>query len=354
MVEKLKKSYRFVNLVFGTHNIYKFAELLCRALESDSMIVDIWKDTDKIVEDLPVKRKFSFKSGVNIMFGCNNFCSYCIVPYVRGRERSREPQDIIREIEGLVKDGVCEIMLLGQNVNSYGKNLEQPITFAELLREVDKIEGLKRIRFMTSHPKDLSDDLILAMKECKKVCKHMHLPLQSGSSRILKIMNRHYDKERYLELVDKLRKEIPDIALTTDIIVGFPGETEEDFLETMDVVKKVGYDSAFTFIYSKRTGTPAASMENQIPADVVKDRFDRLLKEVQTIATDKAMALEGKVMNVLAEELNEQDASLITGRLDNNSVVHFPGNKDMIGQIYPVLLKECKGFYYLGEVVSNE
>ncbi|MBO5259404.1 MAG: tRNA (N6-isopentenyl adenosine(37)-C2)-methylthiotransferase MiaB [Agathobacter sp.] len=354
VVEKLKKSYRFVNLVFGTHNIYKFAELLCRALESDSMIVDIWKDTDKIVEDLPVKRKFSFKSGVNIMFGCNNFCSYCIVPYVRGRERSREPQDIIREIEGLVKDGVCEIMLLGQNVNSYGKNLEQPITFAELLREVDKIEGLKRIRFMTSHPKDLSDDLILAMKECKKVCKHMHLPLQSGSSRILKIMNRHYNKERYLELVDKLRKEIPDIALTTDIIVGFPGETEEDFLETMDVVKKVGYDSAFTFIYSKRTGTPAASMENQIPADVVKDRFDRLLKEVQTIATDKAMALEGKVMNVLAEELNEQDASLITGRLDNNSVVHFPGNKDMIGQIYPVLLKECKGFYYLGEVVSNE
>ena len=354
VVEKLKKSYRFVNLVFGTHNIYKFAELLCRALESDSMIVDIWKDTDKIVEDLPVKRKFSFKSGGNIMFGCNNFCSYCIVPYVRGRERSREPQDIIREIEGLVKDGVCEIMLLGQNVNSYGKNLEQPITFAELLQEVDKIEGLKRIRFMTSHPKDLSDDLILAMKECKKVCKHMHLPLQSGSSRILKIMNRHYDKERYLELVDKLRKEIPDIALTTDIIVGFPGETEEDFLETMDVVKKVGYDSAFTFIYSKRTGTPAASMEDQIPADVVKDRFDRLLKEVQTIATDKAMALEGKVMNVLAEELNEQDASLITGRLDNNSVVHFPGNKDMIGQIYPVLLKECKGFYYLGEVVSNE
>ena len=354
VVEKLKKSYRFVNLVFGTHNIYKFAELLCRALESDSMIVDIWKDTDKIVEDLPVKRKFSFKSGVNIMFGCNNFCSYCIVPYVRGRERSREPKDIIREIEGLVADGVCEIMLLGQNVNSYGKNLEQPVTFAELLREVDKIEGLKRIRFMTSHPKDLSDDLILAMKECKKVCKHMHLPLQSGSSRVLKIMNRHYDKERYLDIVDKLRKEIPDIALTTDIIVGFPGETEEDFLETMDVVKKVGYDSAFTFIYSKRTGTPAASMEDQIPAEVVKDRFDRLLKEVQTIATEKSMALEGKVMNVLAEELNEQDDSLITGRLDNNSVVHFPGTKDMIGQIYPVLLKECKGFYYLGEVVSNE
>ena len=196
------------------------------------MIVDIWNDTDKIVEDLPIKRKFSFKSGVNIMFGCNNFCSYCIVPYVRGRERSRKPEDIIREIKGLVADGVCEVMLLGQNVNSYGKNLENPMSFADLLREINKIEGLKRVRFMTSHPKDLSDELIYAMRDCEKVCKHMHLPLQSGSSRILKIMNRHYDKEQYLTIVNKLRKEIPDIAITTDIIVGFPGETEEDFLET--------------------------------------------------------------------------------------------------------------------------
>lgn len=354
VVEKIRKSYRFVNLIFGTHNIYKFAELLCRSMESDSMIVDIWKDTDKIVEDLPIKRKFSFKSGVNIMFGCNNFCSYCIVPYVRGRERSREPKDIIREIEGLVADGVCEVMLLGQNVNSYGKNLENPVTFAELLREVNKIEGLKRIRFMTSHPKDLSDDLILAMKECDKVCKHMHLPLQSGSSRILKIMNRHYDKEQYLEIVRKLRDAIPDIALTTDIIVGFPGETEEDFMETMDVVKQVEYDSAFTFIYSKRTGTPAASMENQCDPDEVKRHFDMLLKEVQQISTRKAMELEGKVVEVLAEEPNEQDASLITGRLANNAVVHFPGDAGMIGKLYQVKLTECKGFYYLGEVVANE
>lgn len=286
------------------------------------------------------------------MFGCNNFCSYCIVPYVRGRERSREPKDIIREIEGLVADGVCEVMLLGQNVNSYGKNLEHPISFAELLREVNKIEGLKRIRFMTSHPKDLSDELIEAMKECDKVCKHMHLPLQSGSSRILKIMNRHYDKEMYLEEVRKLRAAIPDIALTTDIIVGFPGETEEDFLETMDVVEQVQYDSAFTFIYSKRTGTPAASFEDQIPEDVIKNRFDRLLKEVQSISTEKAMQLEDRVVNVLAEEVNEHDAALITGRLDNNAVVHFPGTKDMIGNLYQVHLKECKGFYYLGEVVE--
>lgn len=353
VVEKIRKSYRFVNLIFGTHNIYKFAELLCRSMESNSMIVDIWKDTDKIVEDLPIKRKFSFKSGVNIMFGCNNFCSYCIVPYVRGRERSREPKDIIREIEGLVADGVCEVMLLGQNVNSYGKNLDTPVTFAELLREVNKIEGLKRIRFMTSHPKDLSDDLILAMKECDKVCKHMHLPLQSGSSRILKIMNRHYDKEQYLEIVRKLREAIPDIALTTDIIVGFPGETEEDFMETLDVVKQVEYDSAFTFIYSKRTGTPAAAMENQVDPAEVKAHFDMLLKEVQAISTRKAMELEGKTAEVLAEEQNEQDASLITGRLSNNAVVHFPGDTSMIGNLYMVKLVECKGFYYIGEVVAD-
>ena len=316
-------------------------------------MIDIWKDTNQIVEDLPVKRKFSFKSGVNIMFGCNNFCSYCIVPYVRGRERSREPKDIIREIEKLVSDGVCEIMLLGQNVNSYGKTLDNPITFAELLREVNKIEGLKRIRFMTSHPKDLSDDLIMAIKECDKVCKHMHLPLQSGSSRVLKEMNRHYDKEKYLDEVKRLREQIPDIAITTDIIVGFPGETEEDFLETMDVVKQVRYDSAFTFIYSKRTGTRAATMENQVPDDVVKDRFDRLLKEVQTISSEKAKCYEGRVVPVLAEEMDDQKEGYVTGRMDNNSIVHFPGTKDMIGNIYNVKLDECRGFYYMGEIKED-
>ena len=316
-------------------------------------MIDIWKDTNQIVEDLPVKRKFSFKSGVNIMFGCNNFCSYCIVPYVRGRERSREPKDIIREIEKLVADGVCEIMLLGQNVNSYGKTLDNPITFAELLREVNKIEGLKRIRFMTSHPKDLSDDLIMAIKECDKVCKHMHLPLQSGSSRVLKEMNRHYDKEKYLDEVKRLREQIPDIAITTDIIVGFPGETEEDFLETMDVVKQVRYDSAFTFIYSKRTGTRAATMENQVPDDVVKDRFDRLLKEVQTISSEKAKCYEGKVVPVLAEEMDDQKDGYVTGRMDNNSIVHFPGTEDMIGTIYNVKLDECRGFYYMGEIKED-
>lgn len=275
------------------------------------------------------------------------------MPYVRGRERSREPKDIIREIEKLVADGVCEIMLLGQNVNSYGKTLDNPITFAELLREVNKIEGLKRIRFMTSHPKDLSDDLIMAIKECDKVCKHMHLPLQSGSSMVLKEMNRHYDKEKYLDEVKRLREQIPDIAITTDIIVGFPGETEEDFLETMDVVKRVRYDSAFTFIYSKRTGTRAATMENQVPDDVVKDRFDRLLKEVQTISSEKAKCYEGKVVPVLAEEMDDQKDGYVTGRMDNNSIVHFPGTEDMIGNIYNVKLDECRGFYYMGEIKED-
>ncbi|MDC7300825.1 tRNA (N6-isopentenyl adenosine(37)-C2)-methylthiotransferase MiaB [Agathobacter ruminis] len=350
VVEKIKTSYRQVNLIFGTHNIYKFAELLVHCLQNDKLLVDIWDDTDKIVEDLPIKRKYSFKSGVNIMFGCNNFCSYCIVPYVRGRERSREPKDIIRECEKLVADGVTEIMLLGQNVNSYGKNLEQPVTFAELLRSINEIKGLKRIRFMTSHPKDLSDDLIRAMAECENVCPHMHLPLQSGSDRLLELMNRHYTKQQYLDIVTKLRQAIPDIAITTDIIVGFPGETEEDFQETLDVVKQVEYDNAFTFIYSKRTGTPAARMDNQVPEDVIKDRFDRLLAIVQENAAKKANLLTGKVLPVLVEQINEQDDKLVSGRLANNSLVHFPGDASMIGNIYQVRLLECKGFYYLGEV----
>ena len=352
VVEKLKKSYRYVDIIFGTHNIFKFAELIVRNFEEKGMVIDIWKDTQEIVEDLPIERKYSFKSGVNIMFGCNNFCSYCIVPYVRGRERSRQPEDIIAEIKNLVADGVVEVMLLGQNVNSYGKNLENPMSFAQLLEEIEKIEGLKRIRFMTSHPKDLSDELIEVMAKSTKICKQLHLPLQSGSSRILKAMNRRYDKEQYLALADKIKKAIPDIGLTTDIIVGFPGETEEDFLETMDVVKKVRYDSAFTFIYSKRTGTPAAAMENQVPEDVVKDRFDRLLKEVQNISQEMTARFEGMVEEVLVEDVNDHNKELVTGRMSNNHLVHFPGDASMIGKIVKVHLDECKGFYYLGSLAE--
>ena len=350
VIEKIRKSYRFVDLIFGTHNIYKFAELLTAMFESDGMIVDIWKDTDQIVEDLPVERKYPFKSGINIMFGCNNFCSYCIVPYVRGRERSRNPKDIIREIEKLSEDGVKEIMLLGQNVNSYGKNLDMSITFAQLLREVEKIDGIERIRFMTSHPKDLSDELIQVMKESKKICRHLHLPLQSGSTEILTKMNRRYTKEQYLALAEKIRREIPDMAITTDIIVGFPGETRADVDETIDVINKVQYDNAFTFIYSKRTGTPAAAME-QVPEEEVKENFARVLETVQQTAKKRAALLQGQTHSALVEDVNDQDPELLTGRLSNNMIVHFKGEKDLIGQIVPVCLKECHGFYYLGERV---
>ncbi|MCI9664233.1 MAG: tRNA (N6-isopentenyl adenosine(37)-C2)-methylthiotransferase MiaB [Lachnospiraceae bacterium] len=352
-VEKIKSSYRFVDLIFGTHNIYKFAELLTLMFESDETVIDIWEDTDQIVEDLPVERKYPFKSGINIMFGCNNFCSYCIVPYVRGRERSRSPRDIIREIEALAADGVVEIMLLGQNVNSYGRNLDEPMTFAQLLREVEKIKGIQRIRFMTSHPKDLSDELIQVMKDSKKICRHLHLPLQSGSTRILERMNRKYTREQYLSLAEKIRREIPDIAITTDIIVGFPGETPQDVDDTIDVVRRVSFDNAFTFIYSRRTGTPAASME-QVPEEIVREGFDRLLKVVQETSKERASLLNGQILEALVEGVNEQDPDLLTGRLSNNMIVHFEGKEELIGKIVPVRLAACHGFYYTGEALPKE
>lgn len=350
VVEKLKESYRFVDIIFGTHNIYKLAELLQTRLESERMVIDLWKDAKEIVEDLPSVRKYSFKAGVNIMFGCNNFCSYCIVPYVRGRERSREPEDIIHEIEEMVSEGVVEVMLLGQNVNSYGKTLDHPISFAELLERVEQIPGLKRIRFMTSHPKDLSDELIAVMAKSEKICKHMHLPVQSGSNRLLEQMNRRYTKEHYLELVRKLRTAVPDISLTTDIIVGFPGETEEDFEETLDVVRRAEYDSAYTFIYSKRTGTPAAAMENQVSEEVVKERFQRLLQVVSEVSEVRTGRLEGQTAEVLVEGISEQDASMVTGRLSNNLLVHFPGDAALIGSLQMVYLEQAKGFYYIGRL----
>lgn len=353
-VDKIRESYKNVDIIFGTHNIFKLAELLAMKLldETDSkkMIIDVWDESAEIVEELPAERKYTFKSGVNIMFGCDNFCSYCIVPYVRGRERSRKPEDIIEEIKNLVNDGVVEVMLLGQNVNSYGKNLKNPISFTELLKQVEQIEGLWRIRFMTSHPKDLSDELIEFMGKSKKLCHHLHLPLQSGSSRLLKIMNRHYTKEDYLKLVDKIRRAVPDIAITTDIIVGFPDETEEDFKETLDVIEKAGYDSAFTFIYSKRTGTPAASMENQVPDEVVKERFERLLKTVQDTSAKRAAQYVGRIFDVLVEEKNAQEEGFLTGRTEQNYLVHFRGDESLIGKIVPVKFCESRGFYYYGEL----
>ena len=366
VIEKIKANYPFIDLIFGTHNIYKFAELLVAMLNTDEMVIDIWQDTDQIVEDLPVERKYPFKSGINIMFGCNNFCTYCIVPYVRGRERSRPPEDIIDEIKRLVADGVVEIMLLGQNVNSYGltdrvnddcnygltdrvnDNRNFYPDFPTLLTEIEKITGLERIRFMTSHPKDLSDGLIQVMKDSKKICRHIHLPLQAGSTRILTAMNRGYTKEDYLHLITKIRKAMPDIAITTDIIVGFPGETPADVEETISVVKKVNFDNAFTFLYSKRTGTPAAAMTNQVPAAEAKQNFGRLLKVVQETARLRTGRLVGETHPVLVEEINAQDSLMLNGRLANNTIVHFPGKPDLIGRIVDVKLTESCGFYYLG------
>ena len=352
VIEKIRTSYPFVDLIFGTHNLYKFPEYFVHMMKRDGMFIDIWESTTKIVEDLPVIRKYPFKSGVNIMFGCDKFCTYCIVPYVRGRERSREPQEIVCEIEKLVADGVKEVMLLGQNVNSYGKNLEPGTTFPELLRMVEGIEGLRRIRFMTPYPSDFDDDMIACMKDSKKICRHIHLPLQSGSSRILKKMNRRYTKEEFLDLALKLRKELPDVAITTDIIVGFPGETREDIDETLDVIRKVQFDNAFTFIYSKRTGTPAAIMPNQVDPEDIKVWFDEVLSLVQTCARERTAMLSGLVEEVLVEDINSHDSSLVTGRMSNNTLVHFPGDSSLIGEIVTVKLKECKGFYYIGERIQ--
>ena len=353
--QKILTTYRFVDLVFGTHNVFDFARLLVMVLTRETTngrtatVSEVWDDTDMIVEDIPVRRNYRFKSGVNIMFGCNNFCSYCIVPYVRGRERSRTPEDILGEITKLAADGVKEVMLLGQNVNSYGKGLDEKITFAQLLQKVALIDGIERIRFMTSHPKDLSDELIDVIAKTPKICRHIHLPLQSGSSRILESMNRHYTKEQYIDLALRIRERVPGIAITTDVIIGYPGETDEDIDDTIDVIEKVGFDGAFTFIYSKRTGTPAASMPDQVPEDVVKRNFDRVLAKVQETSTKRAALLTGKVMDVLVEDINRQDSSLVTGRLSNNLNVHFPGDASLIGKIVNVKLTECKGFYYIGE-----
>ncbi|MBP3620652.1 MAG: tRNA (N6-isopentenyl adenosine(37)-C2)-methylthiotransferase MiaB [Lachnospiraceae bacterium] len=361
VVETIRTKYPFVNIVFGTHNIYKLAELIYNNLTGEKRVIEILEKSTQTVEALPQKRKYSFKSGVNIMYGCNNFCSYCIVPYVRGREKSRKPEDILTEIRELARRGVKEVMLLGQNVNSYGKIYDysdgkivpmpegDSITFPALLKKVCEIDGIERIRFMTSHPKDLSDELIKVMASEPKICKHLHLPVQSGSTDILAKMNRRYTKEGYLSLVDKIRQAMPDISLTTDIIVGFPGETEEDFLDTLDIVSKVKYDQAFTFIYSKRTGTPAASEVNQVPEDVVKDRFNRLLTLVNTISNERINRYSGQTKDILVEEINHQDSNLLTGRTEENITVHFEGDSSLIGDIIKVKLIECRGFYYIGE-----
>lgn len=352
VIEKLQKSYSFVDMLFGTHNLFKFPELMCRMVQNDGrMLIDIWEESDTIVEELPISRKYSYKSGVNIMFGCNNFCTYCIVPYVRGRERSRAPEEIICEIKALVKDGVKEVMLLGQNVNSYGRNLDEPMSFAKLLTEIEAIDGLERIRFMTSHPKDLSDELIEVCAKSDKICKHIHLPVQSGSNRLLKAMNRCYTREQYLDLVKKIRTAIPDISITTDLIMGFPGETDEDVEDTIDLIRRSEFDNAYTFEYSKRTGTPAASMENQLSPELMHEHFDKVLKVVQDTARKSVAKHTGEITDALIEDVSDHGEGYVTGRLSNNLLVHIKGDSSLIGSIIKVRLDECKGFYFYGSRV---
>ncbi len=347
--EKLKKRFPFCSVLFGTHNVHEMPKLMFSALTKGERQVSVWEKEGDIVENMPAFREKEASAFVNIMYGCNNFCSYCIVPYVRGRERSRRSEDIIAEVRQLAKEGKKEITLLGQNVNSYGKNSDE-ISFPELLRELNKIDGLERIRFMTSHPKDLSDELISAMAECEKVCKYIHLPVQSGSNRILKLMNRHYTREDYLLIVKKLREKMPDVAISTDIIVGFPTENEQDFEDTLDLYKQVCYNSAFTFIYSKRIGTPAEKMEEQIPAEITKDRMARLIalsEECCLRANEKYL---GKTLEVLVEGVSKKDESLIFGRSDCGRMVTFPGCECLTGKIVKVKITSVKLNTLIGEM----
>lgn len=353
IVDEIKKKYKNVDLVFGTHNLHRMPELLHKCITESRRIYETSRTDKEVAEGLPIERASNIKAWVTIMYGCDNYCSYCIVPYVRGHERSRMPEDILEEIKKLSDSGIQEITLLGQNVNSYGKDLETPVAFAELLDMICTQTKIPRIRFMTSHPKDLSDELIDVMAKHKNICRQLHLPVQSGSSEILKRMNRRYDKEKYLSLVEKVRAKIPDIALSTDVIVGFPGESEEDFAETLDLFEKVRYDMAFTFIYSKRTGTPAATYPDQIPEDVVKDRFERLLKTQNDICRELNEACVGKTLDVLVEGISRTSNSHYTGRTDSNKIVNFTCNKDYTGKIIPIKITSAQTWSLEGEVTEN-
>ncbi|MDU1076897.1 tRNA (N6-isopentenyl adenosine(37)-C2)-methylthiotransferase MiaB [Clostridium sp.] len=352
MADKILKEFPYVDSIFGTHNSYKFPEYLNRVKTEGVQVKEIFDKETEIIEGIPVDRESSIKAFVTIMYGCNNFCTYCVVPYVRGRERSRRPEEIEKEIKELVAQGYKEITLLGQNVNSYGKGLEEEIDFAKLLRRINEIEGLERVRFMTSHPKDLTEDVIMAIKECDKLCEQIHLPVQSGSDEILKKMNRHYDREKYMSLIKKIKEEIPECSITTDIIVGFPGETEENFLDTLNLCKEVGYDSAFTFIYSRRNHTPADRMENQVPDDVKHERFNRLVDVINKGVINGNKVYEGRTVEVLVEGPSKNDETKLMGRTRNGRLVNFPGDSSMIGKLVNVHINRAQPFSLLGEIVE--
>ena len=351
MIDKLKKSYRFVDLIFGTHNIFKFAELLCHMFESSGMVIDIWKDSDQIVEDLPVERKYPFKSGINIMFGCNNFCTYCIVPYVRGRERSRHPDEIEREARELVAAGYKDITLLGQNVDSYGRDLDEDVDFADLIRRLNAIPGDFVIRFMSSHPKDATEKLFRAMAECEKCAHQMHLPVQSGNDRVLHAMNRGYTREKYLAQVALARQYMPDLVLTTDIIVGFPGETDAEFDDTLSLIETVRYDAMFTFIYSPRVGTPAAKMPDPYTRAQKQVRFDALVAAANRISEEKHRAYEGSVQRVLVDGADGRGDHPLTARTKGGRLVHMRGDASLVGQFVDVKITGSNTWALYGEEV---
>ena len=350
VVDIVKSKYSQVDIIFGTNNIQKLPQLINNYLKTGSTVIDIVEDTREIDESIDANRKYSFKAYVNIIHGCNNFCTYCIVPYTRGRESSREPSNILEEIEALAKNGCKEITLLGQNVNSYGKTLEEDYSFPDLLKDINDIEGIERIRFMTSHPKDISDDLIDCYGNLDKLCDHLHLPIQSGSNRLLKLMNRKYTKEDYLNAIEKVRKINPNISITTDIIVGFPGETEEDFEETLDLVRRVRFDSAYTFIYSVREGTPAAKMEDQIPDKLKHKRFQKLIDLLNEIGLEKNESLLDKTVSVLVEDKSKNDEDRFNGRTTSAKLVHFKGKEDLIGKIVNVKIDSVKTFTLEGTI----
>ncbi len=352
ITEKIKKVHSHVDLIFGTHRVWCMPELLFRAMTGDERVVDITDSDGAICEHTPILRDKTDKAWVSVMYGCNNFCTYCIVPYVRGRERSRKPEDIIDEIKGLIAKGTTEISLLGQNVNSYGKDLGGEVDFADLLKMINDIPGVRRIRFMTSHPKDISDKLIYTMRDCEKVCKHLHLPLQSGSDKILKDMNRHYTKAQYKEIVDKLKGEIPDIVITSDIIVGFPTETTEDFLETVEMLKYVRYDSIFSFIYSKREGTPAAKMDFVLTDKEIHKNFDKLLEVQNNICYEKNLEYKDKIVEVLVDGVSHTDDTILSGRTDGGKLVNFKGDKSLEGRYVKVKITNPKQFSLEGEIVE--
>jgi tRNA-2-methylthio-N6-dimethylallyladenosine synthase len=352
MADTIRISAPHVDLIFGTHNLHYLPEYIYNLYQGKGKQIAILEKEEAVQEGLPTYREDPYRALVNITYGCNNFCTYCIVPYVRGRERSRKQADIVQEVKQMVAEGVVEVTLLGQNVNSYGLDLKDGTNFAGLLRELNEVEGLRRIRYMTSHPKDLTEELVKTIAESSKVVDHFHLPVQSGSTRILEKMNRRYTKEDYLHRVEIIRKYMPYACITTDIIVGFPGETEEDFLETVDLVKKVGFDSAFTFIYSKRTGTPAAIMEDPTTLDEKKDRLQRLNDVLSDIGRNINDKLNDKVVEVLVEGPSKTNADMLTGRTTSNKTVIFAGDPSLVGQMVHVHITEAQTWVLKGTLAE--